>query len=79
MMKTVDIVEVFVSAIEEKIIKEWKHEGVICGCSSEHINFELDGKEYAVKITEVKEGEHWSEKVKKEAKDYPPYLDRPKV
>ena len=59
-MKTVDIVESFVVAIEEKIIKEWRHEGFICGWSSEHINFELDGKEYVVHIREIKEGEHWS-------------------
>ena len=61
-MKTDDILESFVSAIEEKIFKEWKHEGFIGGWSSEHINFEIDGKEYVLRIREVKDGEHWSEK-----------------
>ena len=54
-MKTVDIVEAFVTAIEEKIIKEWRHDGYIGGWSSERIDFEIDEKEYVVYITEVKE------------------------
>lgn len=61
-MKTVDIMECFVSAIEEKIIKEWRHEGFIGGWNSEQINFEIDGKEYILRIIEVKDGEHWCEK-----------------
>ena len=61
-MKTVDIMEAFVCSIEEKIIKEWRHEGFIGGWSSEHINFEVDGQEYVVKIREVKEGEHWDDR-----------------
>ena len=61
-MKTEDIMECFVSAIEEKIFKEWRHEGFIDGWSSGHVNFETDGKEYVLRISEVKEGEHWSEK-----------------
>ena len=61
-MKTDDILESVVSAIEEKIFKEWKHEGFIGGWSSEHINFEIDGKEYVLRINEVKDGEHWSQK-----------------
>lgn len=60
-MKKVDIMEAFVSAIEEKIIKEWRHEGWIGGWSSEHINFEIDGKEYVLCIRELKDGEHWAE------------------
>ena len=61
-MKSVDIMEAFVSAIEEKIFQEWRHEGFIGGWSSEHINFEIDGKEYVLRIREMKEGEHWSER-----------------
>lgn len=61
-MKNVDIMEAFVSAIEEKIFQEWRHEGFIGGWSSEHINFEIDGKEYVLRIREMKEGEHWSER-----------------
>ena len=63
-MRTVDITEVFVTSIEEKIMKEWKHEGGILGWSSEHINFEIDGKEYVANITEVKDGGHWFENLK---------------
>lgn len=61
-MKVVDIMESLVDAIIKKIFEEWKHEGIICGWSSEHINFEIDGKEYVLRISEVKEGEHWCEK-----------------
>ena len=57
-MKTVDIVEAFVTAIEEKIIKEWRYDGYIGGWSSERIDFEIDEKEYVVYITEVKAGDH---------------------
>ena len=60
-MKTVDIMEALVSAIEEKIVKEWRHEGSIYGWSSGHINFEMDGKEYVLKIREIRSGEHWSQ------------------
>ena len=61
-MKTVDIIEMLLCAIEEKLGKEWKHEVIIDGCSSNHINFDVDGKEYVLRIYEVKKGEHWSEK-----------------
>ena len=61
-MKTVDIIEMLLRAIEEKLGKEWKHEVIIHGCSSNHINFDVDGEEYVLRIYEVKEGEHWSEK-----------------
>jgi hypothetical protein len=56
-MKNADIMEAFVSAIEDKIVKEWKHEGFIFGWSSEHIKFEIDGKEYAVYLEKLKEGQ----------------------
>ena len=59
-MRTADIMEVFVSAIDEKIGKEWRHECVVDGWSSEHINFYVDDKEYVLKIREIKDGEHWS-------------------
>ena len=60
-MKQVDIMEALVSAIEEKILKEWRHEGGILGCSSQHINFDIDGKEYVLLIREIGEGEHFSQ------------------
>lgn len=59
-MRTADIMEVFVSAIDEKIGKEWRHESIVMGWSSEHINFDVDGKEYVLKIREIKDGEHWA-------------------
>lgn len=61
-MKSCDIMEAVVMAIEETIYKAWRHEGFLGGWSSEHVNFEVDGKEYVLKLHEVVEGEHWFEK-----------------
>lgn len=61
-MKIDDIIVCLSNGIEDTIYKQWKHEGFICGLSSKHINFEIDGKEYVLLISEVKDGEHWSEK-----------------
>ena len=63
-MKTVDIMEMITNAIDKTIFQEWKHEGFIGGFTSEHIEFEVDGKEYVLKIQEVLDGEHWSDKAK---------------
>ena len=63
-MKAVDIMEMLTNAIDKTIFGEWKHEGFIGGFTSEHIDFEVDGREYVLKISEVKDGEHWSEKLK---------------
>ena len=60
-MKQSDIMEAIATSIEEKIFKEWKHEGFIEGCSSEHINFDVDDKEYVLLIREICDGEHFSE------------------
>ena len=60
-MKTVDIMEVFANSVEQKMFKEWRHEGFIGGFSSDHLNFVIDGKEYIVNIKEVQDGSHWSE------------------
>lgn len=62
-MRTVDIMEVLTNAIDKTILGEWKHEGFIGGFAGKHIDFEIDGKEYVLKIAEVKDGEHWSEKL----------------
>ena len=35
----------------------------VLGFSNEHINFMIGNKEYVMKIAEVKDGEHWSDKV----------------
>lgn len=63
-MKTVDIMEVLTNAIDETILQKWKHEGFIGGFTSEYIEFEVDGREYVLRICEVKDGEHWIEKLK---------------
>ena len=58
-MKNADIMEVFITSIEEKIFKEWRHDGFIGGFTSDYGNFEIDGKEYVLKLIEVKDGETW--------------------
>ena len=66
-MKTVDIMETIAISIEEKILKEWKHEGLIEGYSAGHINFDIDQKEYVLLIREIGEGEHFSQmRIRKE-------------
>lgn len=60
-MKQVDIMEMLTYAIENKLFEEWKHEGLIEGFSSEHINFDVDGREYVLLIREIGEGEHFSQ------------------
>ena len=52
-MKTVDIMETLTNAIDKTIFQDWKHEGFIGGFTSENIAFEVDGKEYVLKIYEV--------------------------
>ena len=61
-MKSADIIEVFTSSVEETIFKKWRHEGFIGGFSSEQANFVIDGKEYVLRLSEVADGEHWSER-----------------
>lgn len=61
-MKNCDIMESFVTAIEETIFKQWRHEGFIGGWSSDYVDFVIDGKEYVLKLREVADGEHWSQK-----------------
>ena len=63
-MKEVHIMESFVNAIEKTIFEEWKHEGYICGWSSYHVNFDVDGKEYVIALHEVKDGEYFSQYVR---------------
>ena len=63
-MKEVDIMETITTAIEDKSFEEWKHEGFIGGFTSEHIDFEIDGRQYVLLIKEVKDGEHWYPKSK---------------
>lgn len=65
-MKNCDIMESIATDIEETIFNKWKHEGFICGCSSEHVNVEIDGKEYVLVLREVTEGQHFSQYLKGE-------------
>lgn len=60
-MKSCDIMETFVSAVEETIFKGWRHEGFIGGWTSNAANFVIDDKEYVLKLGVVHDGEHWSE------------------
>lgn len=63
-MKNVDITEAITNAIEEKIFKEWKHEGFIGGFSSQHINFEIDNREYVLVLHDVGAGHSFCEYLK---------------
>ena len=56
-----DIIEVCGTTIERKIGGEWRHEVLILGMSSRHVNFDIDGKEYVMVLHEVKEGHNFSE------------------
>lgn len=49
-MKLVDITEMVTNAIEQKILKEWKHEGYIDGMCSDAVSFCIDGKCYTLSI-----------------------------
>ena len=61
MLKSDICEQIAVHAIERVFCGEWKHEGCILGCSSQYINFELDGKEYVLVLTEITEGHDFSE------------------
>ena len=54
-MKTVDIMEMITTAIDKTIFHDWKHEGFIGGFTSKEINFEVDGKEYVLRIYDVQD------------------------
>ena len=56
-MKKCDIMEAFVAAVENVILKEWRHEGFIGGCTSDGANFVIDNREYFLKLKEVSDGE----------------------
>ena len=60
-MRNADIMEALTTSIDEKIFKEWRHEGFIGGFTSSYINAEIDGKEYVIVLHEVSDGHHFSE------------------
>lgn len=70
-----DIIDVVGSTIETKIGGEWKHEVGILGCSSVHVNFEIDNREYVLRLYEVEDGHDFSEFV---GDHLPPIPDHPK-
>ena len=49
-MQEVHIMEALTSAIDSKILEEWKHEGAIDSFDSKTINFRVDGKEYVLRL-----------------------------
>ena len=57
-MKNADIMEALIASIEEKIFKEWRHDGFVGGFTSDSGNFEIDGIEYVLKLKEVVNGKH---------------------
>lgn len=42
-MRNADIMEALTTSIDEKIFKEWRHEGFIGGFTSSYINAEIGG------------------------------------
>lgn len=60
-MKSCDIMEALTASVEEKIFRDWRHEGFIGGFTSSYINAEIDGKEYVLVLHEVPDGHHFSE------------------
>lgn len=60
-MKSCDIMEAVAVSVEEKIFKEWRHEGFIGGFTSNYLNMEIDGEEYVLVLHKVPNGHHYSE------------------
>ena len=60
-MNKSDMIDVFACSIEKTIGGMWKHEVGILGGSDRHLNFECDGKEYVLVLTEVTDGHNFSE------------------
>ena len=60
-MKSCDIMEAVTVSVEEKIFKEWRHEGFIGGFTSNYLNMEIDGEEYVLVLHKVPNGHHYSE------------------
>lgn len=52
-MQTVDIIEAFISQIENLIIKQWKHSGFIEHYESDTVVFDIDGINYKVTIEQL--------------------------
>ena len=65
-MRNSDIIETCGCLMEEKIGGEWKHEVIMYGMSSRHLNFIIDGKEYVLILYEVKAGENFDKYLENE-------------
>ena len=68
-MLDIDIMEALTISIEEKIFKDWRHQGFIDSFTSSYINMEIDGKEYVLVLHEVQDGHYFSEFTKEVLKD----------
>lgn len=51
-MESFDLAELIVKAIEQTVIKEWRHEGYIDCFQSDIVNAVIDGKRYSIKLFE---------------------------
>lgn len=54
-MKIIDIAEAIQNMVEEKILKDWKHEGYVDGLCVNGTQVCIDGKRYLIEIREVKD------------------------
>ena len=50
-MTSADISECIAKMIEDKIIKEWKHEGYIDQVCHDSVQACIDGKHYTIRLT----------------------------
>lgn len=49
-MKKVDIIESIADHVEQKILKEWKHEGSVEVIYTDRLDVEIDGTFYVISI-----------------------------
>lgn len=52
-MKKVDIIESIAEHMEQKIFKEWKHEGSVESVCTESLEVTIDGKLYEISIEQI--------------------------
>lgn len=52
-MQKVDIAEAIQNMIEQKIFKEWKHEGYVDGLFNNGVCCNIDGKDYIIEIKDA--------------------------
>ena len=52
-MKKVDIIESIAEYVEQKILKEWKHEGSVEVIYTDRLEVMIDGKLYEIRIEQI--------------------------